>query len=448
MQKTDSNIFIKKHLELILTLCLGIGILINNIELLIGIFCNETGDYALNAIATIDAINFKQLVGSYSRLHFFHPGPILFYWRALFEKICTFVLSPFQSHFLSQLTINLLIFYNLLKLIKKNLSNDLTIIIFSIIISISLGILVKDVWVDTWNPTAIVIPMCGLILGSSFYLFWGNGLHITFICILICLHAHLSTLPTIIAISALQLIFNKNRVSKDFNIIIIFSLIIFIPMILEFIFNNGGNTLVLVRTLLKNKVIHRDILSSIKFIYNNVVIGIIVIGVYSIYKSLINDNKLTFNNVIFIFSNVGLLSSLPVVYRTPGILYPYIFYYVNAFYVTLLISIILPIITSKTFGNINLYILSIATLFIIGLKIPTTSAPFRYNKDCINEEFFKKYFSNIRISKPRLELFPKSEKIDWYVAAAIALKAKRDNINYCIKRKDWDYIFGKTYSCS
>lgn len=76
----------------------------------ISVDCLETGDYAANALLVEDAKEFSLLTGPYSRFKFHHPGPALFYYRALGEVLNPIFPSAYACHVFAQYLLNALFF--------------------------------------------------------------------------------------------------------------------------------------------------------------------------------------------------------------------------------------------------------------------------------------------------------------------------------------------------
>jgi hypothetical protein len=70
----------------------------------------EDGDFAANSIIIEDARHFDLLVGNYSRQHFSHPGPAVFYVQAAGEAVSTDLLgvtpAPYNGQALAVLALN------------------------------------------------------------------------------------------------------------------------------------------------------------------------------------------------------------------------------------------------------------------------------------------------------------------------------------------------------
>jgi hypothetical protein len=70
----------------------------------------EDGDFAANSILIAQAKNFELLVGNYSRIGFWHPGPIFLYIQAfgewVFHDVLRVVPTPFNAHMLAILICN------------------------------------------------------------------------------------------------------------------------------------------------------------------------------------------------------------------------------------------------------------------------------------------------------------------------------------------------------
>ena len=83
----------------------------------------EDADYAANSLIVQDAKHLTALLGQYSRFHFHHPGPALFYVFAVgevfFHRVLHIVPAPFNAQLLTVLILNASLFFVVLRTFRR-----------------------------------------------------------------------------------------------------------------------------------------------------------------------------------------------------------------------------------------------------------------------------------------------------------------------------------------
>tara|TARA_Y100001937_G_scaffold12497_1_gene15982 strand:+ start:81598 stop:83322 length:1725 start_codon:yes stop_codon:yes gene_type:complete len=123
----------------------------------------EMGDIALISRQVAQASEFEVLRGAYSRLGFFHIGPISFYWMALVQWVLPsglFAEGSFYYQYalgiwLANTLMGLALFVSLRKLGLDTLSRIL-VLVFTIVLLWHLG---GHVYFSPWGPHLTIIPM-------------------------------------------------------------------------------------------------------------------------------------------------------------------------------------------------------------------------------------------------------------------------------------------------
>lgn len=157
------------------------------------------GDGALLELNTVDAQNFKQLTGPYSRFGWSHPGPLFFY-----------VMLPFYScfgHNVSALAVGTSIFHlflgiflvwvSLVKIMRHSFP-------FAVSLLLVCGLYFRYIPLSSyWNPSVLAIPFLIILIVSPLTVY-GSLWALPVIVLLgsFIVQTHLSVLPCTIAIIA------------------------------------------------------------------------------------------------------------------------------------------------------------------------------------------------------------------------------------------------------
>ncbi len=172
----------------------------------LSVHCYETGDYAANALQVEHALDFEETSGPYSRYKFRHPGPTIFYLRAIGENILSpFGFSPFTSHVLTQFVINLLLLVGILLIIARHFQSSFAVLTSFFLFTWPLTMGVSEVWSNTWGPFVVVLPVVAALVGAASFSA-GNvpGLYLFFVSSLLAVHTHVGT--AVVVLPALLLI--------------------------------------------------------------------------------------------------------------------------------------------------------------------------------------------------------------------------------------------------
>ncbi|TGL60722.1 hypothetical protein [Leptospira sarikeiensis] len=228
----------------------------------------ETGDYAANALQIWKAGKFQEALGAYSRFVVNHPGPIVFYYLALAEKIFFFVKSPHGAHSIGIVLYNLFFLIISLRILYIRIESIRSISIFSAALILGLTPLLPNAISNIWGPGVVLFPTLLLILsladlshGSIKNFFW------------FAVSANIIVQNQIVGISFIvpmflvgSFYFYKNKgfsqyKSKEFIIAIIasviFTIVCWIPPLAEEFSNSPGNLTKIVGLALKNSTFHK-----------------------------------------------------------------------------------------------------------------------------------------------------------------------------------------------
>ncbi len=167
-------------------------------------YCKDLTDYFLLELSVANAKHFEAWNGAYSRLGFRHPGPIHFYWYALFDEISPLKLSLSASHALAQFVLNILVIAGLVHLSLRNFTQRwLSALWLPLFLILFVG---EDrspfgPMSDVWNPYTPPSPTALLILGAA-VAFCGDFLGLLYMAIasVLMAQAHLGAVPLAIGI--------------------------------------------------------------------------------------------------------------------------------------------------------------------------------------------------------------------------------------------------------
>ncbi|MCB0353310.1 MAG: hypothetical protein KDD64_07300 [Bdellovibrionales bacterium] len=167
----------------------------------ISVDCLETGDYAANALLVEDAKEFSLLTGPYSRFKFHHPGPALFYYRALGEVLNPIFPSAYACHVFAQYLLNALFFLSAISTILFWSSRPLAVFTYFFTSLFFLARTEPAFWTDIWGPHSIVFAvLCFTVSAASL----ASGRLVSILPLVIAgtlaAHTHLSVVPLIVVV--------------------------------------------------------------------------------------------------------------------------------------------------------------------------------------------------------------------------------------------------------
>lgn len=129
--------------------------------------CERGGDYSLILLETERASRLEALVGPYSRFHFHHPGPIVFYLYAIGRVVFGYLATPTGALYLTQLLINAALLSLAFASVKRGEeSKFFTPILFALFLLVSIearGGVLRDIW----NPSVAYVSTFAFLLFSA-----------------------------------------------------------------------------------------------------------------------------------------------------------------------------------------------------------------------------------------------------------------------------------------
>lgn len=455
-----------------------------NIQVLKNLYI-DFGDLALISLKVEFAKQFKELLGPYSRMGFFHPGPITFYFYAFLGSIIKSLLFFFDFssisvyYFFSQFVINLItlifIFFAFPRIIDKNL-RLIFIIIFLILWENLNPSTSYSMIFDIWGPVIIILPFLLLLISLISLMIESHRFELIFFIVFslsIIISNHLSGVLYAGFFSFIVLmiwIFKKEKIWYKKNIFwLILSFVFFFisiaPPLYEFFLNFPDNNISkMIQTSIKTSALRKgkDVLVyfgelwAISFIKKPVsLIGwiifiIINIFIYKIYKK----NKL--NKIVkytYYMVNVQTILLLFYIAKIPFDL----LHYLSWFYLSVIMLYILLILYA-IYKNINInykkrniFINStfVILIFILLVQLYIKS---RFNDTGFIKEYYvlneiKKHFNFKSDDIYKIEWgFGDEHHNNWVLVSGIVLDFYKSHIATCIG-EEWLFMFGSYFDC-
>ncbi|TGL35487.1 hypothetical protein EHQ52_05630 [Leptospira koniambonensis] len=423
----------------------------------------ETGDYAANALQIWKAGKLEESLGAYSRFLVNHPGPIVFYYLALAEKIFFFVKSPHGAHSIGIVLYNLFFLLIGLRILYKKLEeNRSTVLLFASLI-LGLTPLLPNAFSNIWGPGVVLLPTLVLVIsltdfsqGSIRNFFW------FVVCANIIVQNQIVGISFIVPMFAVGCFyFYKNKglsqyKTKEFGLsilfAIVFTIICWIPPLIEQFTNTPGNLSKIIGLALKNSTFHKlgptlqyalsyyvSPLSIPKQIPALLIVGLLF-GIPSFWKDKLQEFDRSLLKILIWAFFITLFGAFKM--KGGQISHIYWFTYVLA---GLLYYLNLKIILSKSeFPNTrNFQIYSISIIFIC-IAIYGKNTEFEYDD---RPEKFITAISPQKESKYRI--LWKSNPKDFGqgdLSLGILLRLTREGYNSCLN-EEWHFLVPKSFRC-
>jgi hypothetical protein len=445
-------------------------------------FYFDFGDIALISLKVERAKEFKELLGPYSRMGFFHPGPILFYLYAFLGEIVKSLdlFSNFNSisayYYIVQFLINFLFIVLIYISFPEKVSKDLRLLFILIFLffweNINLN-LPFSIMFDVWGPVVIILPFLLLIISITTFYFENHKYYLLFFLSLslsIILSNHISGILYTAFFSLCLLIYYiykriiriNNKSIFWIGISILWFIIVFFPPIYEFFIHYPDNNIfrilessLKVSSLRKGKevLIYFGELLSIFFTGKSIsILGwcffISIHIVINICFKKINNIYLRF---LYKILNIQTFLVLIYIFKIPYNLLYYLswFYYVIVMlYIFIILNILFLIWSNK---NIGIYInfLIIILIFFLGIRLflKTTNKEMGFKKEFLVLEEINRHFDFKKDSIYKIYWgFGDKNHNNWVIATGIVLDLYRKNIPVCIDHH-WEFMFGEEFLC-
>ena len=128
------------------------------------VYHNAVADYGANALQTLRASHFQEMLGPYSRFRWHHPGPIHFYSLALMETLFPRVLYGHGAHIVGQLLLNTFFLawcgYLLFRMFRGWWLGQFVLAA----LLVTLDKIEPSAYLNPWGPFAVLVPLFLLLL--------------------------------------------------------------------------------------------------------------------------------------------------------------------------------------------------------------------------------------------------------------------------------------------
>ncbi len=446
----------KSYFYLLLLGFFGVFTFLNSSEIFVK--CFEVGDYATNALRVETALEGKQLLGPYSRYRFQHPGPILFYIRALAEICLPFLPSKFAVHTFSQYCLNILFFVlALIFILRKSseLRTPILVLLCSLLWLTNSG---YQIWLNSWGPTAVVLPFFLFLVSSAKY---HSGDQSALLWMVLsgsfAVQTHVGTGLPIAATGGFCLLaqfFNTQKaVSKSVLILAVaLGVFLWLPVLYQSFFSaEGSNLLRIVHYAASKSSAHSfkdilDFLGQYYFFFLPQTQGGLLSMISAIGMLFLPFRKKPFLYSLRSIVFIAFCFSLILTFRTHGELYAYL-----GLYNISIASLMISLYCSAAFSKLQIpqgfrYALS-ASIFA-GIILCCSLYGRSPKTERCNARPGELY-SQLSPEKGNLyviEVAGGRHQGAWEEAAGLALALERADVNYCVPGK-WAFLFGKARSC-
>ncbi len=437
----------------------------------------DFGDVALISLNVEFAKEFKAYLGPYSRMGFFHPGPVIFYLYAFLEPFLKFLIFfPVNSvsfyYYVAQFLINFLYLILIFDAFPKSVSHNIRwifLLIYLILLE-NLNPTSFSLLFDVWGPVIIIFPLLLLIISLT-TLFIENYRYELFFYIAlslsIILSNHLSGIiyAGLFTFFVLLWFFYKNRIeiNKKSLIWISFSILwlifSFLPIMYDFFINYPDNNIFKIIEVSRktsslrkgNEVIKYfgELWSIFIFGKANSFFGWMIflsINIF-LYKRLKKTENL-FIKYLYKFILIQTVLLFFYIIKIPYDLMHYLswFYYSIA---SLFILIVLIFLSEEKIVKINynyiIILLTILLFFRLGYKVLKQNKGFYQEYLVLNE--IKKQFDFEPNVEHKIEWgFLDDHHNNWVIASGIVLDLYKNQIPICVD-KNWLFMFGREFDC-
>lgn len=422
--------------------------------------CDEVGDLASNSLAVTRALNFEQLHGPYSRFNFFHPGPLLFYLYGVAEFFGSwFGISPYGSHNLGQIILNLLFISGSVYILSKN-GSKIAAVLFFLAVLWALRPLGENILQFTWGPAATICPVIFfLVSGCSIYRGSGNPLPWHWAAASLAVQSHVGAAAVILPLELIILggfIANRGFWKTNKNIFIfsiLLLLILNLPILLDLFENGNRSNLFQLFKFFSNQHRGHDVIESVSLISPFFLnpLGLTNAALVPIFfaLALLTTRRNHFLRVLFGLILAGYILSIFAGMRIVGRLHPHVIWYEAGIAATFWGALVVALASwlSNLFmtqhSGVNKIFASCVGLFLIvycyfNFRFPISPL-------CTNEPTQLVSWIN-----------PKNDSVikihierggSWSLATGLALKLQRNGHSFCID-KSWQFIFGFNQVCT
>ncbi|MCB1165827.1 MAG: hypothetical protein KDK37_01215 [Leptospiraceae bacterium] len=446
-----------------LAFCLGILI---RILPEIGRSVEEIGDIALISRQNAMAAHFAVLRGAYSRLGFFHTGPLAFYWMSAVDSLLPSKwfapLSHYYQYALAVWMANTLIGWAAFRSashLKLGSIQQIGIVGALVFFLWNLG---PHVYFSPWGPHLTIIPMLWLLMNlarGAREQYWAlPGLAFAAIWIL---HSHAGSLtflgPALMLLLYywLRLLRKGSLLGRNFNRpMALASIILVVGLampIAEAAIHNGGNLKAILDYLSENNT-WRKPLKSLMFMLRamdgplSLPFPVFFPASLTLFLAWSKGRLSPERKTVFYFGLVIVAGSYYGALRTPGVLVPHLFDHLLPVQATLLVLAVGPAFENRRLlsPTASAWVASILSALLFSAGIARSArAP---ENAFLPSEMLKK----LPVPSPGPETirlqWTKEDLAVWPKAAGLALQMERRGYTVCIDRP-YEVLFGPEILC-
>ncbi len=421
--------------------------------------CDEVGDLASNGLSITRAMNFEQIHGPYSRFNFFHPGPLLFYLYGVAEVIGSWIgISPYGSHNLGQLGLNLAFLLGSVLILSQN-GSRVSAVLFFLAALWTINPLGENILQFTWGPAATIGPVIFfLVSGTSIYRGLGTQLPWHWAAASLAMQSHIGTAAILLPLELIILsgfIANRGIWRTNRNIFIFslpFLLILNLPIVIDLFTSGSQSNLVRLFEFFTDHKRGHEVIESVSlissFFLNPLGLNYAPLVPICFAVALLFTRRNHFLRVLLGLTLAGYVLSIFAGMRIVGRLHPHVIWYeagiAATFWGALLVAIVSwlgNLFMAQNAGVNKIFMGGIALLLVI---YSYTEFRFPISPLCTSEPA-----EIVKWIKPNQDSTIKIH-IDrggsWSLATGLALKLQRSGYNFCID-KQWRFLFGLNKVC-
>lgn len=129
--------------------------------------CERGGDFSLLLLNVERATHFEALLGPYSRYKVAHPGPVVFYWYAVFEYFLHRLATPMGSAMVAQIVLNgIFAVAACVVLVRYSGRPYSGVLVFALALGMFFATKVPFLHY-IWNPAVLLFPCVALLISAA-----------------------------------------------------------------------------------------------------------------------------------------------------------------------------------------------------------------------------------------------------------------------------------------
>jgi hypothetical protein len=421
---------------------------------LAGTSCIKPRDHSLLLVSILRAGEFDILTGPYSRLQFFHPGPLLFYVLRLLSWPITIFYPVSSSIYGAQFALNLLCLFSSILILLGTLGKRFALVLLCCVL-LTFFRTNSEIFFDFWGPSSIVFP--ALLFFVACYSGAKGSLSALLLAsatFSLCTQTHLGSAGSLLPVAAISLFsflkHTKQPRIRSLLCLLILVLILWFPVLLDYFrYGSESNLLALYQFLVSEKSLlsTNEVLQYYSqyfglpfrpFFHKEKVLLFVTIPVLSLVLSFVYNKKLFSLSALLCASTVfGFLSCYGITEGT----FSYLLWFTFA-PVALYLAIIADSLLRMTsyIGTQAFLLVSLVCLSSF-MTYERYSLPQQNCQSQVDEGLSSFDFPNDEVLQIHLD-----SNSTWPLASSVALFLQQNNYAFCVERK-WNYVFGPHRAC-